>query len=50
MFAEEASNEVLIRSENRPKGENTDAGIDCLVMLFDEKTYKSVHQLFMREQ
>ena len=38
---EEKEGEVLRSSESIPKMENSGAGIDRLVMLFDGKTYKS---------
>ena len=47
MFPEVPSDEVLRSAEIRPKRENSDTGIERLVMLFDGSTYKSGKQLFM---
>ena len=49
VFPEEPSNDFFRSAGNRPKIENSGAGIDRVVMLFDEKTYKSTNKLFMRE-
>ena len=38
MFLEEKNGEVLRSSESRPKMDNAGAGIERLLMSFDEKT------------
>ena len=49
IFPEEASDEFLRSAENRPNIENSGAGIDRLLMPFDDNTYTSGNKFYDRE-